>query len=111
RASWRAREFAVRAALGGSRWHLVRQMLAESLLLAGGGALLGLLLARFGIDLLLVVAPENLPRIESVAIDWRVLAFTVCSALVAAAAFGLVPALRASRPNVMEVLRYSGRTA
>jgi putative ABC transport system permease protein len=111
RASWREREFAVRAALGGSRWRLVRQMLAESLLLGGGGALLGLLLAKLGIDLLLLVAPENLPRIDAIAIDWRVLSFTTLAALVAAVVFGIAPALRASRPNVMEVLRRGGRTA
>ncbi|HWO02857.1 MAG TPA: ABC transporter permease [Blastocatellia bacterium] len=111
RASWREREFAVRAALGGSRWRLVRQMLAESLLIAGGGAVLGILLAQLGIDLLSRIRPDNLPRIESIRIDRVVLAFTALATIVAAAAFGILPALRASRPNVMEVLRRSGRTS
>jgi predicted permease len=111
RASWREREFAVRAALGGSRWRLVRQMLVESLLLGVGGAILGLLLAKLGIDLLLPVAPENLPRINAITIDWRVLSFTTLAAVTAAIVFGIAPALRASRPNVMEVLRRGGRTA
>ena len=111
RASWREREFAVRAALGGSRWRLVRQMLAESLLIAGGGALLGIYLAKLGIDLLLAIRPDNLPRIESIEIDRVVLGFTALAAIVAAATFGILPALRASRPNVMEILRRSGRTS
>jgi predicted permease len=111
RASLRGRELAVRAALGGSRWRLVRQMLAESLLLAGCGAIAGLVLARFGIDLLLVLKPENLPRIDSIAIDPQVLVFTALAALAAAAVFGVVPALRASRPDVVDVLRAAGRTS
>jgi predicted permease len=111
RSSLRGRELAVRAALGGSRWRLVRQTLAESILLAGGGALLGLLLARLGIDLLLRLKPADMPRIESIAIDPAVLAFTAVAALAAAATFGVVPALRASRPQVADVLRASGRTS
>ena len=111
RASARARELAVRTALGGSRWNLIRQMMAESLLLAGTGALAGLLLARFGIDLLLYLGPRNLPRLTSISLDPAVLAFTALSALAAAALFGIVPALRASGPQIMDVLRSTGRTA
>ena len=74
RASARERELAVRAALGGSRGVLVAQMLAESLLLAACGAVLGLGLAKLGIDLLLAIAPSNLPRVDAVAIDPMVLA-------------------------------------
>jgi predicted permease len=111
RASLRERELAVRTALGGSRLRLVRQMLAEALLLSGAGAVLGLALAWFGIHELLVIAPANLPRLESIAIDPRVLAFTALAALAATAIFGMAPALRASRPDVMQVLRASGRTA
>ena len=111
RASARARELAVRTALGGSRWNLIRQMMAESLLLAGTGALAGLLLARFGIDLLLWLGPRNLPRLTSISLDPTVLAFTALAALAAAALFGIVPALRASGPQIMDVLRSTGRTA
>jgi len=111
RASWRERELAVRAALGAGRWSLIRQMLVESLLIAAGGAVLGLLLARFGIDLLVLVGPADLPRLDSVAINPAVLAFTALASLAAAAMFGIVPALRASRPDVVEALRSSGRTA
>ena len=111
RMSTRTRELAVRAALGGSRWRLVRQMIAESLLLAAGGALLGLGLAQLGIDLLMRLRPDNLPRIDGVTIDPIVLAFASGTALIAALLFGVVPAWRASRPDLMDVLRSSGRTA
>jgi putative ABC transport system permease protein len=111
RASLRERELAVRTALGGSRWRLVRQMLADALLLAAAGAILGLGLASFGIHELLVIAPANLPRLESIAIDPRVLAFTALAALMATAIFGVAPAIRASRPDVMQILRASSRTA
>jgi len=111
RASLRERELAVRAALGGSRWRLIRQMLAEALMLASGGMLLGLLLAKLGIYELMAISPANLPRLDKIAIDPVVLAFSIFAGLAAAAIFGLAPALRASRPDVMEVLRGSGRTA
>ena len=111
RASWRARELAVRSALGASRWVLIRQMLAESLLIAAGGAALGLLLARWGIQLLVLLGPEDLPRLDAVAIDPMVLGFAVLASVAAAAMFGIVPALCASRPDLVEALRASGRTA
>jgi len=111
RAASRGRELAVRAALGGSRWDLVRQMMAESVLLAGSGAILGLLLAAKGVDLLIYLAPGNLPRLDSVAIDPAVLGFTAFVAILSAVVFGVLPALRASRPDIMDVLRASGRTA
>jgi predicted permease len=110
RASERERELAVRSALGGSRWQLARQMMAESLLLASGGALLGLILAKLGINLLLLIRPANLPRIESIRIDLVVLAFSALATISATAIFGIIPALRASRPNVLETLRMSSRT-
>jgi putative ABC transport system permease protein len=110
RASSRERELVVRAALGGSRWMLVRQMLAESLVLAGVGAVAGLLLAQSGIDVLTAVAPASLPRMDGVRIDVLVLAFCVALSLISAVTFGLVPAMRASRPNVADALR-AGRAA
>jgi predicted permease len=111
RASLRERELAVRTALGGSRWRLVRQMLAEALLLSGLGTVLGLGLAWIGIHELLVIAPANLPRLDAIKIDPIVVAFSAFAGLAAAAIFGMAPALRASRPDVMHVLRASGRTA
>ena len=110
RAASRGRELAVRAAMGGSRWDLVRQMMAESMLLAGSGAVLGLVLAAKGIDLLIYLAPANLPRLDSVTIDPSVLGFTALVAILSAVVFGVLPALRASRPDIMDVLRASGRT-
>jgi len=110
RASLRQRELAVRAALGGSWGRLLGQMLTEALLLSGFGALLGLGFAWLGIRGLLAIAPANLPRIESAAIDWRVLLFAAAAGLAAVAVFGVIPALRAARPDVGHVLRTSFRT-
>jgi predicted permease len=109
RASARERELAVRAAMGGNRWRLIRQLIVESIVLAtiGGGA--GLLLARFGIDALIQMAPEGLPRAGAVSLDTNVVAFTAIAAFAAALIFGVLPAWRASRPNVIDVLRSSGR--
>lgn len=111
RASLKERELSVRTALGASRWRLMRQMLVESLVIAGAGTLLGLGLARIGIHQLIVMGPSTLPRLDSISIDAAVFGFSVAAGLAAAAIFGLVPALRASRPDVMQVLRGSGRTA
>jgi putative ABC transport system permease protein len=111
RSSLRERELSVRTALGASRWRLMRQMLAESIVIAGCGTAVGLGLAKLGIHQLMVMGPSNLPRLGSIAIDPVVLGFSVAAGLVAAAIFGIVPALRASRPDVMQVLRGSGRTA
>ena len=111
RTSRRERELAVRAAIGGSRSRLIRQMLAEALVLAGSGAALGLVLSQGGIDLLLAMGPAHLPRVGDVSIDTQVLAFTVLASLLAVALFGVVPALRASRPDLMFALRASGRSA
>ena len=111
RTSLRTRELAVRAALGGSRWRLIRQMLWEAALVSGGGTILGVALAYLGIRTLIAIGPADLPRLNQVAIDPAVLAFSIGAGLVAAILFGLAPALRASRPDVMDVLRGSGRTA
>ena len=109
RASARERELAVRAAIGGNRWRIVRQLVVESLVLAaiGGGA--GLLLAQFGIDALIQLSPEGLPRATAVSLDGAVLAFTALASFAAALIFGVLPAWKASRPDVMDVLRSSGR--
>jgi putative ABC transport system permease protein len=109
RASLRERELAVRTAMGGSRWALVRQTLAEAFVLAGAGAAIGLALAYAGIRELRSLAPPTLPRLDTISIDPLVIAFTAAAALVAAALFGIVPALRASRPDIAIVLRGSGR--
>jgi len=110
RAAARERELAIRAALGSSPWRIVRQLLSESLVLAIGGAILGLALAWAGIRVLIALAPTNLPRLDEVNIDFVVLGFATLAAVVAAGLFGLVPAIRASRPDLADVLRSAGRT-
>jgi putative ABC transport system permease protein len=111
RAAAREKELAIRAALGGSRVRLIRQLLVESVLLAGIAAFAGVLLATFGVELLLAFGPDNLPRISHVRVDPNVVIFTAVAALASAVIFGLVPALRASRPDVMDLLRRAGRTS
>ncbi len=111
RASLRERELAVRTALGGTWWRLAAQTLAESLLLAMAGAAGGLALAWLGIYELRRITPVSLPRLDSIAINPAVLAFVAVAALAAAALFGMLPAWRAARPNVADILRASGRTA
>jgi putative ABC transport system permease protein len=107
----RERELAVRAALGAGRGQLVRQLLTESAVIAAIGALLGVGLAWIGIRVLVALAPATLPMTDAIAIDPRVLAFTAVAAVLAAALFGLVPAARAARPDLMQPLRASGRTS
>src|SRR2546425_3664056 len=111
RASARSRELAVRAAIGASRMQLIRQMLAESLVIAGLGTALGVLLARGGIQMLLAIGPKDLPRLDAVAIDPIVMTFAIVAGVTTAVLCGIVPALRASRTDVIEVLRTVGSRA
>ncbi|HET9371329.1 MAG TPA: ABC transporter permease, partial [Vicinamibacterales bacterium] len=110
-AARRERELAVKTALGAGRATLVRQILAESLLLALAGSLVGLGLARVGIAALQRIGPQDLPRLAGVSIDVSVLGFCVGMALLSVLLFGLLPALRASRSTIVDVLRQSGRVA
>ncbi|HYV13661.1 MAG TPA: ABC transporter permease [Pyrinomonadaceae bacterium] len=110
RASSRERELAVRAALGAGWWQLVRQTLAEAIVLAALGTIGGIGLAYLGIRQLLAIAPENLPRLNAIGIDMQVLAFSVLAGLLSAVLFGMVPALRTAKPNLMDTLRAAGRT-
>ncbi|HEX6717276.1 MAG TPA: ABC transporter permease [Pyrinomonadaceae bacterium] len=110
RAASRERELAVRAALGAGWWQLVRQTLAEAIVLAALGTALGVGLAYLGIRQLLVIAPENLPRLNAIGIDRQVLAFSILAGLLSAMIFGLIPALRTAKPNLMDILRAAGRS-
>ncbi|HSP94458.1 MAG TPA: ABC transporter permease [Thermoanaerobaculia bacterium] len=111
RAAARQREVAVRAALGASRSRMIRQFLTESLVLALFGGAGGTLLALWGTNLLVSLGPAHLPRIETVALDARVLAFTLGVSLLTGIAFGLAPALKASRRDLTESLREGDRGA
>ena len=110
RASLRTPELAMRAALGAGRLRVVQQMLAEALLLTLIGAVAGVALAWIGIRELQAIAPANLPRVETIAIDPTVLAFTAAIALAAAFVFGMVPAWGAFRMDLMSALSGGGRT-
>src|SRR5688572_1855212 len=111
RGSQRERELTVRAALGSGRWPLMRQTLVESLVLSSWGAILGLGLAWVGTRALIRFGPEDLPRLDSVNLDGTVFGFTLLATVISGLAFGLIPALRASRVNVADTLRSSGRSA
>ena len=110
RAAARERELAVRAALGGTRGRLVRQLLTESLMLGLAAVAVGIALAWAGVRVLLALGPEDLPRLEQVTVDPTVVAFAAAAGLLSVIAFGLIPAIRASRPDVMDLLRRAGRT-
>ena len=111
RASTREREMAIRSAMGASRFRLLRQLLTESVLLAAAGGALGLLLASYGLDLLLKLEGGNLPRINEIGIDKGVLIFTSCVSLLSGILFGLAPALQVSRTNLNESLKEGGRSS
>jgi putative ABC transport system permease protein len=109
RAAVRQKEIALRLALGASRSRLTRQFLTESVLLALFGAGLGLLLALAGIQILKTFIPVSIAQVETIAIDGRVLIFTVFVALVTGIAFGLVPAIQGSHFNLNDTLKEGGR--
>src|SRR3984885_813159 len=109
RSMGRWREFAIRAALGANQTRVIRQLLTESILLAGLGGALGLLLAFWSTKAVLGTLPAALPRANEVSLDARVLFFTMALSLLAGIVFGLAPSLKASRVNLQEILKESGR--
>lgn len=112
RASGRQKEIAIRLAMGAGRGRLVRQLLTESLLLASMGGALGVLIAYWAVDLLARWQPPTpLPVGLDAQINLTTLAFTVCGSLLTGVAFGLVPALRASKPDLNSTLKDGGRTS
>jgi putative ABC transport system permease protein len=111
RNSARQRELAVRTALGSGRGGLVRQLLAETLLLSLLGGTVGFACAEIGLRALTRMHPENLPQLGSVGIDWRVLTFTLLVSLVTSLLFGLAPAFMGTQLNLVDALKQGGRSA
>ena len=109
RSAVREKEMAVRAAIGAGRWRIVRQLLTESVALSAGGGALGLAVAFSGLEALRALAPGNIPRLQMVALDGRVLLFTTAVTTLTGVLFGLAPALRASRVNLGRSLKEGGR--
>jgi putative ABC transport system permease protein len=111
RAAGRQKEMAIRGALGASRVRVVRLLLTESVVLAVWGGALGLLLASWSLDLLISLKPANLPRLAEIGINRTVFIFTLAISVVTGIVFGLVPAFQASKPDLNEGLKESGRGA
>ena len=110
RASTREKEMAIRAALGAGHIRLIRQLMTESLMLALMGGLLGALLARWSVGLIIAFSPSNIPRLDEVSVDGRVLAFTLIASLFTGLLFGLAPALQSSKVDLNESLKEGGRS-
>ena len=112
RAAGRKREVAIRVAIGASRARIVRQLLSESVMLSAAAAICGLAIGAAGIRLLLAMNAVNIPRLgihgANVAMDWRILGFTVLIALATGVLFGLIPAFQASRADVNRGLKEAG---
>ncbi|HSO74371.1 MAG TPA: ABC transporter permease, partial [Blastocatellia bacterium] len=111
RAASRRKEIAIRTAVGADRVRIVRQLLTESVLLALMGGGLGLGIAVLAVKALRVFGPDNIPRLDEVGVDGRVMAFTFFVSLMAGVVFGLAPALRATRVDLHETLKEGGRSS
>jgi putative ABC transport system permease protein len=109
RASVREREIAIRAAIGATRMRLIRQLLTESTVLALFGGVLGLVIAYVGTRVLISMSPASLPRVDEIAMDWRVLTFSIGLSIATGIVFGLIPALHSATPHLSESLKEGGR--
>ncbi len=109
RSTGRAREFAIRSALGASPARVIRQLLTESILLGIAGGCIGLLLAKLGVRVLLAALSDNLPRAEEITLDGHVLFYTLGISVLTGIVFGLIPALKTLRPDTHETLKEGGR--
>ena len=110
RAATREREIAIRVALGAGRGRIIRQILAESVVLSVIGGSLGIAIAAWGTQLLIKLNPNGIPLASTIKLDWTVLAFTLSVSVLAGLLFGLFPALRMSSPRVSPNLKMSGRS-
>jgi putative ABC transport system permease protein len=109
RGAARAQEFAVRAAVGASRWQIIRQLLIESFVLAVAGGLLGLCLAAWGRDLLVALSPPGVPRFQNLSLNGWVLLFSLALSVGTSVLFGLWPAWHTSRADIQLALKSGGR--
>jgi putative ABC transport system permease protein len=105
----RQKEISIRTALGAGRWHIIKQLLSESVLLSAAGGVIGLMIAIWALDSLKAFLPANIPRIAEVSPDLGVIAFTALVSLGAALLAGLLPAWRASHPNITGSLNENAR--
>jgi putative ABC transport system permease protein len=110
RGAGRQKEIAIRTALGANRFRVIRQLLTESILLSLVGGGLGLLMAMWGVDLLLKMNAEKIPRAYEISLDSNVLLFTVGVSLLTGIVFGLVPAFQSSKVDLNDTLKEGGRT-
>jgi putative ABC transport system permease protein len=115
RSAGRHRELAIRAALGASRWRVIRQLLTENILLSTVGGFLGLILGVLGVRTLMLLIPGDIPRVDPAQLrnpfellDWRILVFTIGVSLLTGILFGLIPALQISKPDVASTLNAAG---
>jgi predicted permease len=109
RSTSREREIAVRAALGARRLRLIRKLLTESVLLALIGGTVGLGLALAGVRVFKAFAPRDIPRLDEISLDWRVVAFSLAITMLTGLVFGLAPALHASKPELHDALKEGAR--